>query len=1613
VPCLVLLGAPGMGKSREAEGAVRTLRTQGEHSDLIAVGRRADPLQSLLGLLDGTHAQAWRDAGHPWHLFIDGIDEALGAAVGFAASLGTFLDALSGTGGDLANMRIRFLCRTVEWTQAFDSLIETHWRADEIAKLQIAPLTREDIVTAIDIVTGDARMAQNFLQRVSEIGAESLASRPVSLRLLADLQARFGALPNGQAEVYRQGLEVLVDEHDSERRRRIRRGALVASERLTVAARIAAANAFSGRPRIWTGLGPPPPGSEAIPLQEIAGGIEQSPPESFSVSEADLLETVRTSLFVRLEENLFGWAHQTFMEYLAARYLLDHQLTAEQILDFLAVADTEGVREIAPPWREIAAWTATLSSAVFARLLDQEPDVLLQSDVAGARPEDRARLVDAFFERLESGAITDLYRGLRPFLGRLKHPGLANQLRPVLADTKRGELSRSCAIYIAEAVELRELTPDLMAVALAPTTPNRLRHQAVSALADLAPSASLAPLARILDEDLANDTNDELRGALLSALWPDQLPFPRLLLALASEKKTNLIGNYHVFRRQLVFPDLAPDDAVAAIEWLDLKLSEPLDGQDDAGRELIGKLFWAVAEQAAHPEVQRRLAAFVLERFDTLMTAVSEVRREQDPRWPEAPKARRDFVLRLLGEAEDPRHVARLLPLTLPGLLQPDDLKAYLPLLADEAAPAQRELLIGLLITLCGEQELDALTPLFDLADAAPDLREALEQRFSIQLDSSTARWMRDASERERKIAEKATDRVAAVAQADARLQEALDAIAKGEPEAWWRLNLQLFVSNTGRYEGDLEFKSDLHETPGWLRLSAADRERVTDGALSFLTDARLTTQRWLGTNTQHRPAAAAFRAMRLLRDDRPEVFAALPADVWRVWSAAALGFFDNDFSSGAGAHEDIVRAAYASAPDRILRVLARTALGPKSQGLPQRMLDLVAWVYDERLGAFLDRVRSRPRFKMERPEGQLFAFLVRHGHGPAIDEMLTALEAAGDVELTEARQDEIAAAASERMASSTADDVWLRLHDLSRRSPNLARAIWGRYASRALFRRDRSAPFLAANTLSQAYIDLEALFPDRPESPEARWLTPDDYVQDFQRGILETLVERGTAEAVEGLRVISDAFPHQSWLRLRLQEARRVYRGANRPLRDPAAVIVDIAALTPSAYPVRDAITSARQAIALDAPTFDAPSTLVPEERPDIPLAAPRAPLRILAVATEWHSGNGGISTINRDLCIALAGLGHEVRCLVLDASADDAGAARALGVQLVRAPHVEGYARAERYLALQASDLDQFKPDLVIGHDHITGPAANFIAGRFGGAFVHVLHTVPQDSEVHKQRPGERTRESAEIYEKARAQIGLACRAKLVVGVGPKISLEAGARLPNGPPVHELLPGLDTSLLAYRPDPSRLRRFQCLMSARMGDAALKGAEHACDAIRRVALNRHGLERPKLILRGFTDGRFDEEFQRIGPFEDYKLFVERRPYTEDAAVVQDDLKTVSLVLMPSLSEGFGLSAFEAIAAGVPVVVSFESGLADYLLRSVAEGFLGEEVVEACLAETHGPGEIGEIWAQKVELARSDPIAAFQRAERMRTALASRLTWPSAARAFVEAAAGIISVRGS
>src|SRR5262245_52239466 len=129
-----------------------------------------------------------------------------------------------------------------------------------------------------------------------------------------------------------------------------------------------------------------------------------------------------------------------------------------------------------------------------------------------------------------------------------------------------------------------------------------------------------------------------------------------------------------------------------------------------------------------------------------------------------------------------------------------------------------------------------------------------------------------------------------------------------------------------------------------------------------------------------------------------------------------------------------------------------------------------------------------------------------------------------------------------------------------------------------------------------------------------------------------------------------------------------------------------------------------------------------------------------IVVFATEWESGRGGISTFNRELCRQFYAAGHNVICVVPQVSQ----APNAAGVHLVGCRPVPGADEFSLLMRPPKVSSDGFPaPDIVIGHGHISGPAAAAFAEDHEARYVHVIHTEPEDIERFKDReiePGKR---------------------------------------------------------------------------------------------------------------------------------------------------------------------------------------------------------------------------------------------------------------------------------
>src|SRR5262249_24309574 len=147
------------------------------------------------------------------------------------------------------------------------------------------------------------------------------------------------------------------------------------------------------------------------------------------LSAAAIHDAHRTGLFTSRGRAEMGWVHHTYAEYLAARFLVEHNFSPKQILSlFVHPSDPKG--KLMPHLYGTAAWLASMRPDIFRELVRIEPELLLQSDVRTATPRDRELLVDALLDLYESREALDTTRDNRRRYAKLAHSDLGDQLRP-------------------------------------------------------------------------------------------------------------------------------------------------------------------------------------------------------------------------------------------------------------------------------------------------------------------------------------------------------------------------------------------------------------------------------------------------------------------------------------------------------------------------------------------------------------------------------------------------------------------------------------------------------------------------------------------------------------------------------------------------------------------------------------------------------------------------------------------------------------------------------------------------------------------------------------------------------------------------------------------------------------------------------------------------------------------------------------------------------------------------------------------------------------------------------------------------------------------------------
>ena len=335
--------------------------------------------------------------------------------------------------------------------------------------------------------------------------------------------------------------------------------------------------------------------------------------------------------------------------------------------------------------------------------------------------------------------------------------------------------------------------------------------------------------------------------------------------------------------------------------------------------------------------------------------------------------------------------------------------------------------------------------------------------------------------------------------------------------------------------------------------------------------------------------------------------------------------------------------------------------------------------------------------------------------------------------------------------------------------------------------------------------------------------------------------------------------------------------------------------------------------------------------------------------LSSEWRSSTDrDLSTINRELAIQFAKHSSiEVSVYLPQCSEEDRNYAASHAVRLVVAETLPGMNPTDCLMVVP----DGHVMDCVVGHGVTLGKQVQVIRKHHHCKWIQVVHTAPEEHVMYKSiSQGEQMQQT---------EVALCKKADQVVAIGSKLTdaykrhLRCCQKEQN---VLNLTPGIFSEFLNVKQATEERGTFSVMVigsSDSLEDFILKGYDLAAQAIAELKdksyqlkfvgaprgkedevaekLLKHGVDHSQLITRSFSDGR---------------------------EVLADLFCEVDLAIMPSRTEGFGVTALEALSAGLPVLVSGNSGLGE-ALKEVPFG-------SHCVIESEDPKD----WAREIKAVR-------------------------------------------
>ena len=352
---------------------------------------------------------------------------------------------------------------------------------------------------------------------------------------------------------------------------------------------------------------------------------------------------------------------------------------------------------------------------------------------------------------------------------------------------------------------------------------------------------------------------------------------------------------------------------------------------------------------------------------------------------------------------------------------------------------------------------------------------------------------------------------------------------------------------------------------------------------------------------------------------------------------------------------------------------------------------------------------------------------------------------------------------------------------------------------------------------------------------------------------------------------------------------------------------------------------------------------------------------VKVTILAFEWGSSKGELSTLNRELAIQLAKYPDvQLTFFLPKCNEEDKEEALSHNITIVQATGWLGFEELE-WLSLPPEHL---QIDVVIGHGVELGHHAQVIRNSYKCKWVQVVHTNHTGQVILNVE-----------------ELSLCQMADFVVNIVGSMPVHPYMFFPPLFPkltnVLSFTPGVLDEFKSVKQIREERKHHSILVFGPGGakDCVSMGIDIAAKAVAAVP-DTH------LAFVGAPDTKHDEIVKHLlnCGIPENRLIVES--YVKSRERLKHLFCGVDLVLMPSRTEGFGLTGLEALSAGLPVLVSKTSGFGQALSK-VPFG-------SSFVIDSNDP----KVWAAAIKhIWNKDRLTQLEEAEALRDIYDKKYSW--------------------